>query len=151
MSKSYPEIESNRNRNRFWHVILHSYLCNALCKFLIKIESTCRLEIKKQTPQLTLLYCGRTVRSSHMRCSIKKLFLKISQYSQETPAMESLYKKVADLKTRPWDYLFWKTSAYGCFFTVPMVHCYMSLKVQGLDGMAASDFRVRVISLVFYF
>ena len=23
----------------FWHVILHSYLCNALCKFFIKIES----------------------------------------------------------------------------------------------------------------
>ena len=23
----------------FWHVILHIYLCNALCKFFIKIES----------------------------------------------------------------------------------------------------------------
>ena len=25
----------------FWHVILHSYLCNALCNFFIKIESNC--------------------------------------------------------------------------------------------------------------
>ena len=25
----------------FWHVILHSYLCNTLCKFFIKIEGKC--------------------------------------------------------------------------------------------------------------
>ena len=25
----------------FWHVILHSYLCNVLCKLFIKIESNC--------------------------------------------------------------------------------------------------------------
>ena len=55
-------------------------------------------EYKEQTPQLTLLYCGRTVRSSHRRCSIKKLFLKISQYPQETPVLESLFKKVAGLQ-----------------------------------------------------
>ena len=81
----------------FWHVILHSYLCNALFKFLIKIESTRRREIKKQAPQLTLLYRGRTVRSSHRRCCIRKLFLKILQYPQETPVLESIFKKVADL------------------------------------------------------
>ena len=58
----------------FCHMILKNYLSNVLCKFLIKIESMwCK--IKEQTPQLTLLYCGRTVRGSHQSCSIKKYFL----------------------------------------------------------------------------
>ena len=39
------------------HVIVNNYLCNVLCKFLIKIESTQRRKIKEQTPQLTLLTC----------------------------------------------------------------------------------------------
>ena len=42
---------------------------NVLCKFLIKIESTWRSEVKEQASQLTLLYCGEAVRSSHWRCS----------------------------------------------------------------------------------
>ena len=36
--------------------------------------------------------------SSHRRCSIKKLFLKISQYSQETTVLESLLNKNAGLQ-----------------------------------------------------
>ena len=35
-------------------------------------------------------------KSSRRRCSIKKLLLKISQYSQETTVLESLSSKVAD-------------------------------------------------------
>ena len=62
----------------FFQVIVENYLCKVLCKFLIKIESTWRREIKEQTPQLTLLYCGGTVRNSHRRCFIKKLLLKFS-------------------------------------------------------------------------
>ena len=42
-------------------------------------------------------YRGRTVRSSHWRCCIRKLFLKILQYPQETPVLESVLKKVADI------------------------------------------------------
>ena len=104
----------------FWHMILHSYLCNDLyiCfsskskatnvflqhilkskawdqsiqaktklfylvavrnylwKFLIKIESMWRCKVKEQAPQLALLHCSRTVRSSHQRCSLKKALLK---------------------------------------------------------------------------
>ena len=60
----------------FCNAIVKNYLCSVLCKFLIKIESTWRHEIKEQTLQLALLYCGRTVRSSHRRCSIKKTVLK---------------------------------------------------------------------------
>ena len=60
----------------FCHVIVKNYFCNILSKFLIKIESMWRREIKEQTPQLTLLYCSRTVRSNHQRCSIKKDILK---------------------------------------------------------------------------
>ena len=76
----------------FCHVVVNNYLCNVLCTFLAKIESSWTREIKKQTLQLILLCCGRTVRSSHRRCSIKKLFLKNLQYPQETLVLESLFK-----------------------------------------------------------
>ena len=56
-------------------------------------------EIKEQAPQLTLLYGGRTVRSSRRRCCIRKLFLKILQYPQETPMLDSIFQKVAELAT----------------------------------------------------
>ena len=59
----------------FCHVIVKNYLCNFSWKFLIKIESTWRHEIKEQALQLTLLYHGRNFRSSHHRCCIWKLFL----------------------------------------------------------------------------
>ena len=62
-------------------------------KVFIKTEITWRHEIKEQTPQLTLLYRGRTVR----RYCIRNLFLKFLQYPQETPVLESIFKKVADL------------------------------------------------------
>ena len=81
----------------FCHVIVKNYLSNVSWKFLIKIESTRRREIKEQALQLVLLYCGRTVRSSHWRCCIRKLFLKNLQYPQETPILESIFKKFADL------------------------------------------------------
>ena len=44
------------------------------------------------------MYCGRTVRSSQRRFPLKKLFLKISHYPQETPVSESPFKNVAGLK-----------------------------------------------------
>ena len=47
---------------------------------------------------MTSLYCGRTVRSSQRRFSIKKPFLKSSQYPQKTPVLESLFKNVAGLE-----------------------------------------------------
>ena len=51
----------------FCHVIVKNYLCNVSWKFLIKVESTLRCEIKEQAPQLTLLYHGRTIRRSRWR------------------------------------------------------------------------------------
>ena len=60
----------------YCHVRVKNYLCNILWKFLIKIKSMWRHKIKEQAPQLTLLYCGRTVRIRHWRCSIKKAVLK---------------------------------------------------------------------------
>ena len=77
-------------------MIVKNCLCTILWKFLIKTESMWRCEIK-QAPQFTLLYCGRTVRGSHQRCYIRKLFLKILQYPQETPVLESIFKNVTDL------------------------------------------------------
>ena len=81
----------------FCYVTIKNNLCNISWNFLIKIESTWRREIKEQAPQLTLRYHGRTVKSSHRRCFIRKLFLKILQYPQETPVLESILKKVGDL------------------------------------------------------
>ena len=75
----------------FCHMIVKNYLCNVSWKFLIKIESTWRREIKEQAIQLTLRYRGRTVRSSHRRCCIRKLLLKILQYPQETPVLKSIF------------------------------------------------------------
>ena len=98
--KSKARDQSNQAMKKlFCHVILKNDLSNVSWKFLIKIESTTRRKIKEQAPQLTLLYRGRTVRSSHRRCCIRKLFLKILQYPQETPVLESIFKKVADLQT----------------------------------------------------
>ena len=114
----------------------------------MKIESMWRCKIKEQTPQLTLLYCCRTVRSSHWKYSIKKNFLKILQYPHETPVLESLFKKVVGLKVcniikkRPQHRCFHVNIVKflrlpiakntGCFLTVLTVHCYMGLKFQGL-------------------
>ena len=81
-------------KKMFCHVSVKNYLCNVLWKFLIKIESMWGHEIKEQAPQFTLMYCGRTVRSSHQSSCIRKLFLKILQYPQETPVLESVFKKL---------------------------------------------------------
>ena len=97
-SKALDQSIQARKKS-FCHVIVNNYLRNVSCEFLIKIESTWRREIKEQTPQLTLLYRGRTVRSSHWRCCIRNLFLKILQYPQKIPMMESIFKNVADLQT----------------------------------------------------
>ena len=120
-------------------MIVKNYLCNVSRKFLIKIESMWRREIKEQIPQITLLYRDRTVRRSHRSCSIRKLFLRISQCPHEAPVFESIFKKVADLPAllkRDTNTekifntnFFEKTSAKGCFLLFSMVHCYMDLKV----------------------
>ena len=62
----------------YCHVTVSNYLCNALWMFLIKIArgGARRGDFKEQAPQLTLRHCGRTVRSSHLRWSIKKAVLK---------------------------------------------------------------------------
>ena len=80
-------------------MILKNPLSNVSWKFSIKIESTWRREIKEQAPHLTLLYRGRTVKSSDRRCCIRKLFLKILQYPQEKPVLVFIFLKFADLYT----------------------------------------------------
>ena len=157
-------VKSVQKQSFFWSVFSRTrteygsektpYLDTFHAVFLIKTESTWRCKIKEQTPQLTLLYCGRTVRSSHQRCSIKKVVLK------KIPVLESLFEKVAGLKVcnfikkRPQHRWFPVNIAkflrlsilknIGCFLTVLMVHCNIGLKFLGLDCVTASGFRVRV-------
>ena len=59
-------------------------------------------QVRNSLADFTVL-CGWTGRSSHRRFSVKKLFLKSSQYPQETPVLESLFKNVADLKA--WNFI----------------------------------------------
>ena len=76
------------SKKLFCHVIVRNYLCNVSWKFLIKIESTWRREIKEQALQLTLRCRGRTFGSSHWRCYIRNLFLKVLQYPHQTPVLD---------------------------------------------------------------
>ena len=92
-SKAHDKVTQARKK-MICHVILKNYLNNVLWKFLIKIESTWRLEIKEQLPQLALLCHVRTVRSRHWWYCIRKLFLKILQYPQETPVLGSILKNL---------------------------------------------------------
>ena len=73
------DLSIQAKKKLFCHVIVRNYLCNVSWKFLIKIKIRCKREIKEQEPQLTLLYRGRTVRSSHRRCFIRRVFFKILQ------------------------------------------------------------------------
>ena len=98
--KSKAHDQSNQARKKLiCHVVVKNYLSNISLKFFIKIESTWRHKIKEQAPQLALLYRGRTIRSSRQKCCIKKLFLEILQYPQETPVLEPIFKRFADLQT----------------------------------------------------
>ena len=116
-----------------------NYMCNILCRFLIKIESTRRSEIKEQAPQLTLLYCVGL-----SEAAIGGV-LKACNFIKKRPPTQVFSCKYFK------DYLFQKTFANGCFLTVSMVHCYMGLKVQGLTCMMMSGLRVRVTGLAFCF
>ena len=92
--KSKARDQSIQARKKlFCHVIVKYYWCNVSCEFL-KARRGAKLE---QTPQLSLLYYGRAVRYNHRRCSIRKLFIKISKHPQETPALEPIFKKFAEL------------------------------------------------------
>ena len=84
---SKPDQSVQARKKLFCHMRAKNYLCNVSWKFLIKTESTWRCDIKEQATQLTWLCRGSTVRSSHRRCCIKKLFSKILQYPQETSVL----------------------------------------------------------------
>ena len=77
-----------------------------------KNESTWRCEIKEQTPQVTLLYRGRTVRISHMRYCIRKLFLNLLQYPQENLCWSLFLKKLQTFRLAT---LFKKRRRHRCF------------------------------------
>ena len=99
--KSKARDQSIQARKKlFSHVIVKNYLCNFSWKFSPQNRKYVEAQNQRTaTPVdfIALLYRGRTVRSSHRRCCIRKLFLKILQYPQETPVLESIFKKVADL------------------------------------------------------
>ena len=78
----------------FCHVIVNNYLCNVSCEFLYQNRKQLEAWNQRTNTPADFIYCGTTFRSSHWRCSIKKLFLKISQYSQETPMSESTFNTI---------------------------------------------------------
>ena len=94
----FQNISNQARKKLICYVVVKNYFSNVSQKFLIKIKSMRRPEIKEQAPKLALLYCARTLRSSYRRC-IRKLFLNIMQYPQKIPLLESIFKKFADLQT----------------------------------------------------
>ena len=143
--QNHSGIESTLPSNKlFCYVILNDSLCSVSWKFFMKIESTWRREIKEQPPQLIFLYRGRTVRSSHRRCCIWKLFLKLFAISAgntcvgvlffkklQTFRPATLWKRNPGIGVFLWIlqnfyyYLFWKIFANGCFLIFSVVHSYM--------------------------
>ena len=101
--KSKARDKSIQARKKLYcHVTVKNYLCKVLWKFLIKIESTWRREMKEQTPRLTLSYCdGRTVRSSHRRCSIKKVVFKNFAISTRSTATCCFCDRLAAFVSSP--------------------------------------------------
>ena len=127
--KSKARDQSIQARKKlFYHLIVKNYLCNVSCKFLIKIEGTWKREIKEQTPQVTLLYQGRSVRSSHRKCSIRKLFLKILRYPQETAVLEP----ATLLKKRP-QHGFALLSFFSCEYCKIFSTTYFEKHLQTAD------------------
>ena len=109
--------------------------------------------MKEQSPQLTLLYRDRTLRSNHRRFCIRKLFLKTLQYPQETPVFESNFKRVVHLQTCNF---IKKRTQHICFpvniaefLILPILKniCKRLLFIFS----RVSDFRVQVTGLVFVF
>ena len=94
-SKGRDQLSQARKK-LFCLVIVKTIWATFHESFLFKIESMWRCKIKEQAPQLTLLYLGMTIRSSHQRCCIRKQFLKILQDLQETPVWDSFFQKFAD-------------------------------------------------------
>ena len=99
-SKTYSEIESmwsiiQTRKESFCQVIVNNYSYNVLCQLLIKIKITWKRKYKEPRTGTPADVTG-TVRSSHRRYSIKKLFWKILQYPQETyiSVGVSFYKKL---------------------------------------------------------
>ena len=80
--KSTWSINSSKEETVNCCMIVKIYLCSTLCKFFMWMVACGGAKSKEQTPQLTLLHWGRTVRSSCQSCFIKNHFLQILQYSQ---------------------------------------------------------------------
>ena len=98
-----------------------------------------------------------TVRNSHRSCCTRKLFLKVLQYPQETPVLESISKKVAELQTCNF---IKKGSKHSCFpvsiakfLILPILKniCKRLLFSFFSDCMTESGFRVLAAGLVFVF
>ena len=88
--KSKAHDKSIQARKKlFWLVIVKSYLCNVLCKFLIKFESMWRHEMKEQL-YLTVLYSVVGLSEAATGGFLyKKLFLKSHNIHRKHPCWSS--------------------------------------------------------------
>ena len=112
----------------------------AMWKCLIKIESTWRCRIKEQATQLTLLFCGRTIKCSHWSCCTRELFLKFFAISTGNTCI-GVYCRPSDQQKRPQHRCFpvniakslilpiLKNIEIWLLFNFSMVHSYMDLKI----------------------
>ena len=109
----------------FCHLIVNSHLCNVLCKFLIKIESTWRHE----RTESSWIYCQDYQKQP------PKAFYKNFAISTANTCVGVFIKKLQ----------VWRPAA---FLTVSMAHSYMVLKSKVsksrlYDGVRLQDLSVR--------
>ena len=133
--KSKARNQSIQARNKlFYHVIVDNYLCNLSWKFLIKIESTLRSEIKEQASQLTFMYRGRTVTSSHWRCCICVSDLKTRNFIKKRPQHRYFPVNIAEFLMLPILKNIYKRLPFN-FFNASLLHGPKGLRYRLHDGV----------------
>ena len=67
---------NSARKKLFCIVIVKNYLCNISHEFFYQTRKQVEAWNQRTNNTADFTYCGTTVRSSHRRCSIKKMFLK---------------------------------------------------------------------------
>ena len=86
--KTLDKLQMQSNKV-FWHVILRSYLCNTLCKFLFKIESTWLINSNKQ--EVVLSHDSKELLVQCIECLIKMKSTWRHGIKEQTPQLTLLY------------------------------------------------------------
>ena len=94
---------NSARKKLFCHVIVKNDLCNVSCEFFYQNRKQVEAWNQRTNTTADFTYCGTTVRSSHRRCSIKKLFLKFHNIHRKhlrwslfliLPILKNIFKRL---------------------------------------------------------